>query len=50
VGENGRVWIDGSPEGIRWARKAVHALASSGHRADIDELLTTLENELKGDA
>jgi exosome complex component RRP4 len=50
VGENGRVWIDGSPEGIAWARKAVHALADSGHRTDIDELLSTLENEWKGDA
>ena len=50
VGENGRVWIDGSLAGIRWARKAVHALASTGHRTDVNELLTTLENELKGDA
>jgi len=50
VGENGRVWIDGSPNGIRWARKAVHMLASSGHRTDIEDLFTTLENEMKGDA
>lgn len=50
VGENGRVWVDGSSDGIAWARKAIHALAQDGHHTDIDSILNNLENEMKGDA
>ncbi|MGB0313455.1 MAG: RNA-binding protein, partial [Poseidonia sp.] len=31
VGENGRVWIDGSSEGTSWARSALQRLVSEGH-------------------
>ncbi|MGB1587981.1 MAG: hypothetical protein ACPHJD_04110 [Poseidonia sp.] len=50
VGENGRVWIDGSSEGIAWARKGIHELTAEGHRTDIQTILDNLEHEMKGDA
>jgi exosome complex component RRP4 len=50
VGENGRVWVDGSSNGIRWAREAIQAISQRGHNGDIDEILNDLENKMKGDA
>lgn len=50
VGENGRVWIDGTPDAIKHARNAVHAIAQSAHRTDIDTILNELETKMKGDA
>ena len=50
VGENGRVWVDGSPEGVRWARQAIHAISEQGHSEDIDQILNDLEKNMKGDA
>jgi len=50
VGENGRVWVDGSSNGIRWAREAIQAISQRGHNGDIDEILNDMENKTKGDA
>ena len=50
VGENGRVWIDGSSEGIKQAREAIHAVAKAAHHTDIDTILNELEKNMKGDA
>ena len=52
VGENGRIWIDGEPEGITWARKALQMVASDGHTKAFEAILADMEQEqkLKGDA
>ena len=50
VGENGRAWIDGSSEGIAWARKALQRLVSEGHTTAFETILNEMENKTKGDA
>ena len=50
VGENGRAWIDGSSEGIAWARKALQRLVSEGHTTAFETILDEMENKTKGDA
>ncbi|MFZ8905814.1 MAG: hypothetical protein ACO2Y2_00485 [Poseidonia sp.] len=50
VGENGRVWIDGSPEGISWARSALQRLVSEGHTKAFETILSEMEEKSKGDA
>jgi len=50
VGENGRVWIDGSPEGISWARSALQRLVREGHTKAFETILSEMEEKSKGDA
>ena len=50
VGENGRVWIDGSADGVSLARHALHAVSKEAHSKDMDEILNEIENKKKGDA
>ena len=50
VGENGRVWIDGSSEGIAWARKALRCVVDEGHSKAFETILSEMENKTKGDA
>ncbi|MEL0267284.1 MAG: hypothetical protein ACPHF0_03425 [Poseidonia sp.] len=50
VGENGRVWIDGSSEGTSWARSALQRLVSEGHTTAFETILSEMENKTKGDA
>lgn len=50
VGENGRAWIEGSSEGIAWARKAIQQLVREGHSKGFETILNEMENKTKGDA
>ena len=50
VGENGRVWIDGSSEGTSGARSALHRLVREGHTTAFETILSEMENKTKGDA
>ena len=50
VGENGRVWIDGSSEGTSGARSALHSLVREGHTTAFETILSEMENKTKGDA
>ena len=52
VGENGRVWIDGSEQGISWTREALNIAKKHGHKTDFDKLMSQHEsNDVnKGDA
>ena len=50
IGENGRAWIDGTSEGIAWARKAIRCVADEGHSKAFETILSDMENTTKGDA
>ena len=50
VGENGRVWIDGSSSGVAWARQMLHTVATEGHTRSVETILQEMENTTKGDA
>ena len=50
IGENGRAWIEGSSEGIAWARKAIQQLVQEGHSKGFETILNEMENKTKGDA
>ena len=50
VGENGRVWIDGSSEGTSGARSALHRLVREGNTTAFETILSEMENKTKGDA
>ena len=50
IGENGRAWIEGSSEGIAWARKAIQQLVQEGHSKGFESILNEMENKTKGDA
>ena len=52
VGDNGRVWIDGSAEGTSWARSAITLASQSGHKLSFAAELSALENNApkRGDA
>ena len=50
VGENGRVWIEGSSDGIAWARSALQKMTDEGHHRDFDSILDEMNNNVKGDA
>jgi exosome complex RNA-binding protein Rrp4 len=52
VGDNGRVWIDGSAEGTSWARSAITLASRSGHKLSFEAELSALENDApkRGDA
>ena len=50
VGENGRAWIEGSSEGISWARSALQQLVQEGHSKGFETILNEMENKTKGDA
>ena len=50
VGENGRVWIEGSSDGIAWARSALQKMTDEGHHKDFDSILDEMDNNVKGDA
>ena len=52
VGENGRVWIDGSEQGISWTREALNIAKKHGHKTDFDKLMSQHESNYvnKGDA
>ena len=50
IGENGRAWIDGTSEGIAWARKAIRRVAEEGHSKAFETILSDMENTTKGDA
>ena len=50
VGENGRVWVDGSSDGIAWTRNALQRVTNEGHKTDFDALMAELEQLNKGDA
>lgn len=52
VGENGKVWVDGSSQGISWARKAIKLAGQSGHKLSFAAELSALEKNApkRGDA
>ena len=50
IGENGRAWIEGSSEGIAWARKSLQQLVKEGHSKGFETILNDMENKTKGDA
>ena len=50
VGENGRVWIDASLDGIALARKTIRRLVAEGHMTTFDSILSDIESNKKGDA
>ena len=52
VGDNGRVLVDGSAEGIAWARSAIKLAGNSGHKQTFSADLSALEKSApkRGDA
>ena len=50
VGENGRVWIEGSSEGTAWARRTIQKLVNEGHSKEFETILDEMEKKMKGDA
>jgi hypothetical protein len=52
VGDNGKVLVDGPPEGISWARAAIKLASKSGHKQTFSADLSALEKSApkRGDA
>ena len=52
VGENGRVWVDGSDDGIAWVREALRIAKEHGHKDNFKSIMEQHEKKLtkKGDA
>ncbi|MEM0129278.1 MAG: exosome complex RNA-binding protein Rrp4, partial [Thermoplasmata archaeon] len=42
VGQNGRIWVDGTPEAIAQVRQALELIEGSGHRSGLTERVHTL--------
>jgi len=49
VADNGRMWVDGSPENISMVRDAIDLLRSSGHMSNVTDVISQFVEERRNE-
>ena len=49
VADNGRMWVDGSPENISMVRDAIDLLKSSGHMSNVTDVISQFVEERRNE-